>query len=270
MTMVERVERLEAELIFRLSLLNERVRDRMGITAERIGGGIAVSMVNDPSGFWSKAQGFGFTEPVTKDLIGEVLDFYRAAGGPVANFHLAPEVLPANWAEICEVLGLVEGRPTLHKLVRDARPVQQVETSLRVGPIGPEDGEAWAAVQVEAFQMPDPDGRMVEMLASVNDLSGVTCYAAWDGDKLVATGALYVDGELGEFVSAATLPEYRGRGAQSALLARRVQDALAAGCTTLAVEVVKPARGEDNPSLNNVRRAGFEIAYDRPVWTWKA
>lgn len=270
MDISQRVEHLEAELIFRLSLLDVRVRERMGISATRIGGGIAVAMTDDPSGFWSKAQGFGFSEPVTSELIREVLDFYRAAGGPVANFHLAPDVVPPDWAEICAEHGLTQGQPTVHKLVRDASPVQPVTTSLRIDRIGPADKEAWAAVQVTAFELPDPDRRMTQMLASVNDLAGLTGYAAWDGDRLVATAALSVDGESGQFVSAATLPEYRRRGAQSALLARRIEDALAAGCTTLAVEVAKPAPGERNPSLDNVERAGFKVLYDRPVWVWRA
>ena len=206
---------------------------------------------------------------MTGDLVGEVLDFYRAAGTAATNFHLPPEVLPADWAEICQVHGLRQGA-TMVKLVRDDSPVEPAATSLRVGPIAVEDREAWAAVQIEAFGIPDPDGLMAEMLAAINDVPSVSGYAAWDGDKLVATAALYVDGAVGEFVSAATLPEYRGRGAQSALLARRAEDAIAAGCRRLAVETGKPAEGESNPSLDNVRRAGFKVLYDRPSWVWTA
>jgi len=46
---------------------------------------------------------------VTEELLGEVIAFYRAAGTRVMNLHLAPEVLPADWPEICERLGLVKG-----------------------------------------------------------------------------------------------------------------------------------------------------------------
>jgi hypothetical protein len=31
----------------------------------------------------------------------------------------------------------------------------------------------------------------------------------------------------------------------------------------------KPGPGENNPSLNNLRRAGFTPLYERRNWTWK-
>jgi len=269
MNLAARVETAEANLMLKLTELPEPLLGKLGITGRRFGRGIALSVRNDPSRFWSKVQGFGFDEPVTSELVGEVLDFFRAAGNPVTNFHLPPEVLPADWAEICQVHGLRQGA-TMVKLVRDGSPVEPAVTSLRVGPIAVEDRAAWAAVQVEAFGLPDPDGGIGEMLAAINDVPGVTGYAAWDGDKLVATAALYVEGEVGEFVSASTLPAYRGRGAQSALLARRAEDAIAAGCRWLGVETGKPAEGETNPSLDNVQRAGFKVLYDRPSWVWTA
>jgi GNAT superfamily N-acetyltransferase len=269
MNLAEQVESTEANLMFKLTELPEPLLTKLGITGRRFGRGIALSVRNDPSLFWSRVQGFGFDEPVTGELVGEVLDFFRAAGTPATNFHLPPEVLPADWAEICQAHGLTKG-PTLVKLVRDRSPAEPVATSLRVGPIAVEDREAWAAVQIECFEMPDPDGMLAEMLALINDVPGVTGYAAWDGDKLVATAALSVDGEVGEFVSASTLPEYRGRGAQSALLARRTEDAVAAGCRWLGAETGKPAEGESNPSLDNLQRAGFKILYNRPIWTWTA
>lgn len=268
MDLAEVVEATEANLMFEITKVAEPVRQRMGISGRRFGRGVAVSVRNDPSGFWSRAQGFGFDKPVTGELISEVLAFFRSEGTEVVNFQLAPEVLPDDWAGICRSHGLTEG-PTLVKLARDAGPAEQPPTTLRIGPIKPADRAAWAAVQIEAFGFPDDDGRIAEMLATINDLPEVTGYAAWDGDKLVATAALYVGGKVGQFVSAATLPEYRGRGAQSALLARRVEDAFAAGCRWIAADTGKPGDGEQNPSLNNLLRAGFKVLYDRPVWVWR-
>jgi len=51
-------------------------------------------------------------------------------------------------------------------------------------------------------------------------------YLAMDGDMPVATGALYLSDAAGERFAelnfGSTLPDHRGRGAQSALIARRV------------------------------------------------
>ena len=71
-----------------------------------------------------------------------------------------------------------------------------------------------------------------------------------------------------EFAGASTLPTHRGQGAQSALLAMRVEDALAAGCRYLSAETGKPDPGEDNSSWNNMLRLGFRHLHDRSNWVW--
>ncbi len=268
MDMVALAEAAEGNLMLGLLGSSERVLERMGLAGRRIGGGIALSASKDTSGFWSKAQGFGFSEPLTGEVLAEVIDFYRSEGTASANFHLPERVLPADWAELAAKYELTP-RGTLVKLQRGNSPVAPAPTTLRVGPISEDDRTAWAAVQIEAFEFEDADGRMADMLASVGQIENVTAYGAWDGDLLVATGALYVDGQAGELVSGATRPEYRGRGAQSALVARRTQDALAAGCDWVFSETGKPGPGEQNPSLDNLQRAGFQVIYDRPIWAWK-
>jgi hypothetical protein len=41
------------------------------------------------------------------------------------------------------------------------------------------------------------------------------------------------------------------------MLAARINAAAAEGCTVLATETGESVAGEANPSLNNIRRAGF-------------
>jgi GNAT superfamily N-acetyltransferase len=231
---------------------------------------VAISVTGDPSDYWSRALGFGFDRPVTEELLGEVIDFYRTAGARVMNLVLAPEVVPADWPGIRQRLGLVEQDGTGVKLARDDSPAKPAETTLRVGLIDPSEVGEWVAVQMDVFQLPDAGGGMAAMFAGVYDVPGVTCHGAWDGDKLVATGGLYVADGAAQFFSAATIAEYRGRGAQSALLTDRIEGALAAGAKVLAVDVAKPAPGEQNPSLNNAVRAGFKALYDRPTYVWRA
>jgi GNAT superfamily N-acetyltransferase len=98
---------------------------------------------------------------------------------------------------------------------------------------------------------------------------GWTAYGAYEGDQLIAAAALLISGEVAEFCGAATLPEHRGKGAQSALLAARAQKAVAEGAKWFSAETGKPDEGEKNSSLNNMTRAGFEIQYDRRNWIWR-
>ena len=260
------VERVEAESNFALeSGAPADVVESLGIATRRIGGGVALSMRNDPTRYWSKA--LGFTEPLTADVVAEVCDFYREQGNERAVLQLAPSVLPADWDEIRAKQGITAGSSWV-KLAHNGSAVAAVETSLRIDVVGPEHADEWAAVLLAGFGMP-LDGYQAMFAASLGH-PGITAYGAWDGDLLVAGATLFVDGDAAEFAGAATLPGHRGRGAQSAFLARRIADATAAGCTTLSAETGKPAEGTRNPSLENMTRVGFEVLYDRVNWVWTA
>jgi ribosomal protein S18 acetylase RimI-like enzyme len=69
-----------------------------------------------------------------------------------------------------------------------------------------------------------------------------------------------IDRGIAQLCGAATLPEQRRRGVQSALLDRRLADAGTAGCD-LAVVTTQPG----SKSHENVQKFGFELLYTRAV-----
>jgi L-amino acid N-acyltransferase YncA len=68
--------------------------------------------------------------------------------------------------------------------------------------------------------------------------------------------------------AAGTLASHRGRGAQGALIARRIDDARALGCHTLTTEILPDQPGKKNASSRNMERVGFRIACRRPNWVF--
>jgi GNAT superfamily N-acetyltransferase len=68
-------------------------------------------------------------------------------------------------------------------------------------------------------------------------------------------------GRIGELYIASTLPAWRGRGVQAALLRARLAAARAAGCA-LAVVMARPA----NTSARNTERAGFRLAFTKATF----
>ena len=52
-------------------------------------------------------------------------------------------------------------------------------------------------------------------------------------------------------------------GGQRALLWRRIDDALAAGCTAVGTETGEPIHDEPNPSLVNMQRCGLRLVCSR-------
>jgi GNAT superfamily N-acetyltransferase len=83
----------------------------------------------------------------------------------------------------------------------------------------------------------------------------------------VASGALFVDGRSGWLGVACTLPEARGRGAQSALLRARLELGRTLGVTTFATETGERLPDRPATSYRNILRAGFREAYRRPNWS---
>jgi GNAT superfamily N-acetyltransferase len=89
---------------------------------------------------------------------------------------------------------------------------------------------------------------------------GFTRYLAIEGSVAAGGGALRVDGDIAQLCGASTLPRFRRRGIQTALLRRRLADARAQGCR-LATVTTQPG----SKSNHNAQRQGFELLYPRAV-----
>ena len=93
------------------------------------------------------------------------------------------------------------------------------------------------------------------------------CPARWTSWRLLRTrlpgaaaGALFREAGIAALYGTATLPEFRRRGVQSALIARRLHEAALAGCE-YAVVSTQPGSG----SQRNMERRGFRVAYTKIV-----
>jgi GNAT superfamily N-acetyltransferase len=80
----------------------------------------------------------------------------------------------------------------------------------------------------------------------------------------VAAGAavLSIHGGAGYLAAGSVLPEYRGRGLQTALIAARLECARARRC-----RVVSGGADWGSQSQRNMQRAGLEIAHVRAIWS---
>jgi hypothetical protein len=101
-------------------------------------------------------------------------------------------------------------------------------------------------------------------LAALVGRPGWQHYLAWDGDTPVATAAIYMHTMVGWLGIAATLPQYRGSGAQGALMAARLRHGTGMGCEWFVSETGEDSPSHPNPSYHNMMRAGFSLAYHRP------
>ncbi|MFF5079379.1 GNAT family N-acetyltransferase [Actinoplanes sp. NPDC000266] len=237
--------------------------ESLGVTPARLAGGVLLHMRNDPISYWSKALGFG--SEVTPDLIDEILTFYRKCNATTAVLQFAPQLLPSSFTTLAADKGLsAEG--SFVKLGCEVGEVQAATTDLRIGRVEPRDAAEWGEVILAGFGAPGT--ALSEMIANSVSNPAFHAFAAWDGDTMVAGGNLLVHGDTASINTGATLPQYRGRGAQSALIAARAHAARQAGCTWVVAETGLPTPGEKNTSLDNLRRAGLRVLYERQNWRW--
>jgi hypothetical protein len=91
-------------------------------------------------------------------------------------------------------------------------------------------------------------------------------YMAFDGARPVAIAALCIFEDLGYLMAAATAEGDRKRGAQQALIARRIERAEQMGCSIQVSETLYMLEH----SYRNLQRAGFEEAYEKEIYEWNA
>jgi GNAT superfamily N-acetyltransferase len=91
-------------------------------------------------------------------------------------------------------------------------------------------------------------------------------YMAFDGSRPVAIASLAVFEDLGYLMSATTAESHRRRGAQQALIAKRIEQAEQVGCSMLVSETLYMLEH----SFRNLQRAGFREIYEKEVYEWNA
>jgi GNAT superfamily N-acetyltransferase len=205
--------------------------------------------------------------PADPDLVAAIVAHYRERG--VGRFLLQPALSTSRAvAPVLEAQGLVRYRRAWGKLVRRAAPPPPPPPpgGLVVRRARPAEADACGRLVADAFDLPPA---AAAVLAAVVGRPRWHVYAAFEdlaSEIPLAVGALFVDGQIGEvgaLAFAATAPAARGRGAQPALIARRVEAAAALGCAWVASETGLPIADEPNPSYRNFLRAGFVVAHRR-------
>lgn len=229
-----------------------------------LAGGVAVYA--GPDSPFNKVAGAGFAGVPSDPQLAEIESRYADLGAPV-SFEISTLADP----ELFEWLStrgyrLVSFEDVLVSQVGGdvAPPGDGIEIHRVL-----DDFTEWLRVAVESSLTPDTAGvpwhetfprEAMESAERAGIDAGACAYlATMDGDP-AGSGGLAVAGRIAQLTGAGTLPMFRRRGVQGALLGARLGDAHAAGCE-VAVVTTQPG----STSQANVRRAGFELGYARAV-----
>jgi ribosomal protein S18 acetylase RimI-like enzyme len=225
-----------------------------GAELERFGAVIAavdpsrpeLDFVNRVYGLW----------PEDTDRVDEIAAFYRRHGvrawlelAPSERFgHLAAALARAGAAQI--------GFHTMLHGAPSAGAANEVEIERAVDP------ELFADIILRGHGVPaGARGRDGASVARWAEIDGWRLYLARVEGEPAGAAMLSIDDDLGYLANASTLPDFRRRGVQTALIAARIADAKAAGC-----DAVSSQAGFGSPSQRNLERAGLRVAYTKAVW----
>ncbi len=214
---------------------------------------------------FNRVVGLGIEEPITDQRLDEILTIYRQEKVPRLFLQLHPDIVTPETDELLTAKGFYHYN-NWEKLYRPIEPIPEAKSDLRIEKIDDEHADAFADILVTAFEWPQD---MKAWVAASVGLEGWHHYMAFDKDKPAATAGFFLEGEYAWIDFASTLSEYRGRGAQGALVERRIRDAKDMGCRWLVVETAQQTPEKEAPSYRNMIRYGFKLAYTRPNYIFE-
>jgi GNAT superfamily N-acetyltransferase len=242
-----------------LSVPPQTARDH-GIEVQLIGPAAVCVAANIDVLAFNRVIGLGVDGVVEDSVIDTIIETYTRSGVPRFFVQLSPLTDHTDLASRLIDRGF-RAHNNWIKLYRGVEPPPDVRTDLRIEEIDNEHAEAFARIIVGSFDWPEA---LVPWIAAPVGREGWHHYFAFDGERPAATGASFIRGTTAWIDFASTLPNARGRGAQSALLARRLADCAELGCDLIIVETAEQTKENRAPSFRNVHRFGFEVAYARP------
>ena len=119
--------------------------------------------------------------------------------------------------------------------------------------------DSWAETVSEGFVEGRPRSpEIVSIMRTFAQVAGTECYLASIDGRVAGGATLAVRGRIAGLFGASTLPEFRKRGVQTALLRWRLRRASELGCA-LAMSIALPG----SISQRNMSRVGFQSLYTR-------
>lgn len=264
--LARRIESADCRLI---GAAAEAHRARTGsdsVMARPLGGGLAV--FTSPGAPWNKIAGLGFAPLEEADLAEVEREMARRGSAVQVEFAALGDntictMLTRRGYDLVafeNVLGLRLGP-------------RHVETppSISITPVVGGELRTWTDSVITGFEHPDPSQgpkahesftreQLEDVHADMAKVPGVRHYLARVDGQAAGGGALRLSEGIAQLCGAATLPAFRRRGVQTALLEARLRDASFEGCE-VAVVTTQPG----SKSQENAQRRGFVLLYTRAI-----
>ncbi len=205
--------------------------------------------------------GLGLFTPATPEQLGAIEAYFLERKAPVLH-EISPLAGIATTAllvergyrpiELSSVLVFdLAGLPSV--TAGSGLAVRRCEASERL---------AWVETSVQGWGSEPELAEVLRSMAETASKNAAMAHFLVERDRaMIATGSVGIHDDVAVLAGASTVPSGRGLGAQGLLLAARLKEAHARGCT-VAVMAALPG----STSQRNAERRGFRIAYSRTKW----
>ena len=209
----------------------------------------------------TQSFGLGIFEELSAATLDTIEQFYSDRAAPVMH-----EVSPLAGAAALDLLCRRNYRPieissVTYRTVE--KPARNSAANIKVRVVGADEAQLWADTCAKGWaqELPELQDFLVEVgsISTAHEYS--VCFLGEIDGKPGAAGALCIHEGVALFAGSATIPEFRRRGLQAALLEERMRYAYEHGCD-LASMVAEAG----SLSQRNAERQGFRIAYTRAKW----
>ncbi|MFS0864055.1 GNAT family N-acetyltransferase [Fredinandcohnia sp. 179-A 10B2 NHS] len=256
------VEQAEIDcLSSRLSAIQEIAGNPMGVDIKQFGNATAFSVKNIPGPSFNTIKGLHNED---NDFIEQIIDYYNEKKIPI-RFELTPAHVSSEILTYLNDLGFYQCdfHTTLYQTGTKIE-IPSYEGVL-IRKIKEDEFDIFADIYTRGFQMPS---FLKEGVAQNNSIlfnkEGWTFYLASVNDVAAGIGVLYQKNGIANLAAAATSPEHRGKGVQSALIKERIKQAMVDNC-----QLVVGQAKFGSTSQRNMERLGMKIAYTKAIWVRK-
>jgi ribosomal protein S18 acetylase RimI-like enzyme len=266
-TLAARIDRAEARLCGEFARLVELRTPGSRATTIAVGGGLAIYA--GPNAPMNKVIGVGLGDALDPNALSAVESEWAARAEPVRV-----ELSTLDDGAVARML-TTRGYQLLgfeNVLGRAITPEDEdgvASASIAIVAVDQDHLDRWVRTTVEGFAHPDEGPlpteahareSLDEIFRDMSRVGGMTRYLAFVDGAVAGAASLRIDGQLAQLTGAATLPQFRRRGIQTALTRWRLRAARMAGCD-LAVVTTNPG----SKSQQNAQRRGFELLYARAI-----
>jgi GNAT superfamily N-acetyltransferase len=209
--------------------------------------------------FGNRVLGAGLDDELTEKLVKELTGFFRSVKRPRYFLSVCPPVITDNTGEI---ISRNKGNFLSNwiKLMKPVNEVVSIQNNIITRKMKEDERDFVSEFLVDSFSFPS---EIVNFCRNGLGKRGWTCYVAISGDRIGGTASVFIDKNIAELGIAATIESERGKGIQSALIAKREQFAIKKKCEYIFVETAEPTPKFRGQSYLNMKRLGYKELYRR-------